>query len=84
MTPELVTDGMRLLMTQRRRVQPIGGLTTSQILWCEQHLKGFAWPRVQRLANKPAVPLTDAELKRLMAEYQPKLVDEARGKVEVV
>jgi hypothetical protein len=74
MTPELVTDGMRLLMTQRRRVQPIGGLGPRQLQWCTAHLTGFAWPRVQRLAGKPAVPPTDAELKRVVADYQPKLI----------
>jgi hypothetical protein len=49
---ELVTNGMTLLMVNRgRRVQPIAGLSRSQIEWCEQNLRGFAWPRVQRLAD---------------------------------
>jgi hypothetical protein len=51
MTPELYTNGAQILHTNRRRVQPIGGLSQAQIEWCRQHLKGFAWPRVQRLAS---------------------------------
>jgi hypothetical protein len=59
---ELVTNGMRLNMTQRRRVQPVGGLSQAQLEWCRQNLKGFAWPRVQRLAvTEPQLSLTLTE-----------------------
>jgi hypothetical protein len=59
---ELVTNGMRLNMITRRRVQPIGGLSQAQLEWCRQNLKGFAWPRVQRLAvTEPQLSLTLTE-----------------------
>jgi hypothetical protein len=48
---ELVTNGARLLHINRRATPPIAGLGPRQLAWCEQHLTGFAWPRVQRLAD---------------------------------
>jgi hypothetical protein len=46
---EAVFNGQRMLMIARRPTPPIGGLGVKQLQWCEQHLTGFAWPRVQRL-----------------------------------
>jgi hypothetical protein len=59
---ELVSNGMTLLMTQRRRVQPIGavpqgqpdayrqrGLAPSQVRWLEATHKGIARNRVERV-----------------------------------
>jgi hypothetical protein len=74
MTPEIVTDGMRLLMTQRRRVQPIGGLGPRQLQWIAA--RGWlAGPRVTRMADH----------ERAAAAYRiAGLIDEARGTGERV
>jgi hypothetical protein len=62
MTIEAVYSGKAMLMVARRRVQPIGGLSQAQLEWCRQNLKGFAWPRVQRLAvTEPQLSLTLTE-----------------------
>lgn len=49
---ELVTNAKELLFVNRRRVSPIGGLGAKQLQWCRDNLRGFAWPRVVRLAGK--------------------------------
>jgi hypothetical protein len=72
---ELVATAKELLFVQRRRVQPIGGLGPRQLAWCTDNLTGFAWPRVQRLADHEK-----AAAAYRIAQY----VDEARGKAEVV
>jgi hypothetical protein len=56
---EAYTDGKQMLFCERNRSEPIaepvtppiGGLSQAQLEWCEQNLRGFAWPRVQRLAD---------------------------------
>lgn len=64
---ELVTDGKTLLFRQPRRPTPPIGTQLPQgapaayarsllgektLAWCAANLKGFAWPRVTRLAER--------------------------------
>lgn len=48
---EAVASAKGMLMTNRRRVQPIGGLGVKQLQWCAARWPSFAWPRVQRLVR---------------------------------
>jgi hypothetical protein len=62
MTIEAVYSGKAMLMTQRRRVQPIGGLSQAQLEWCRQKWPWFEHNRVQRLAvTEPQLSLTLTE-----------------------
>jgi hypothetical protein len=52
---ELVASAKGILMIARRPTPPIAGLGPRQLQWCADNLTGFAWPRVQRLADvRPA------------------------------
>ena len=51
MSVELVATALGTLMINRRTIKPIGGLGRAQLAWCAANLKGFAWPRVSRLAD---------------------------------
>lgn len=51
MTPELISNGTNVYQMTRKELQPVEpkrrDLTASQLEWCERHLKGFCWPKVE-------------------------------------
>jgi hypothetical protein len=59
--PELYTNGAQILHTNRRRVQPIGGLSQAQLEWCRQKWPWFEHNRVQRLADPQRQTITHKE-----------------------
>ncbi len=56
MSIELMTDGKSLLFREPRKPAAYAPrraeLTDAQLRWCRDNLKGFAWPKAERLKEK--------------------------------